>query len=114
MRLREGEAAAVANVGIVGAELVAVIAQRERLRQRAGQRREAAEMAHPLRLAQPGQADLRGGAVVAKAQGGLRERGRLDRVEEAVAQLEQRGGGAIGLLVDRHGRDMGAARGGVQ
>ena len=43
-QLGEQEAAAVADVGIVLAELVAVIAQRQRLRQIAGQRLEAPEM----------------------------------------------------------------------
>jgi hypothetical protein len=52
-QLREQEAAAVADVGIVGPELVAVIAQRQRLRQVVRQRLEAAEMAQPFLVAQP-------------------------------------------------------------
>ena len=54
-QLREQEAAAVADIGIVHPELVAVIAQRQRLRQVAGQRREAAEMArsNPRRSDRP-------------------------------------------------------------
>ena len=51
-QLGEQEAAAVADVGIVGPELMAVIAQRQRLRQVAGQRFEAAEMADPVGVAQ--------------------------------------------------------------
>ena len=47
--LREQEAAAVAEVGIVMAELVAVVAQRERLGQIAGQRLEAREVPLPRR-----------------------------------------------------------------
>ena len=47
--LGEEEAAAVAEVGVVVLELVAVIAQRQRLFERAGERVEAAEMVDPLR-----------------------------------------------------------------
>ena len=43
--LGEEEAAAVAEVGVVDAELVAVVAQRQRLGEAAGQRLEAAEVA---------------------------------------------------------------------
>ena len=48
--------------GIVGAELVAMIAQRERRFEAAGQRLEAAEVPDPVGVAQPVEADLRGGA----------------------------------------------------
>ena len=48
-QLGEQEAAAVADLGIVHAELVAVIAQRQRLRQVVRQRLEAAEMRVPSR-----------------------------------------------------------------
>ena len=51
-KLGEGEAAAVADVRIVHAELMAVISKRERLRQIVRQRLEPAEMPRPL-LRQP-------------------------------------------------------------
>ena len=47
--LREQESAPVADIGIVHAELVPVIAQRERLLERAGEGREAPEMRDPFR-----------------------------------------------------------------
>ena len=72
-QLREQEAAAVADVGIVHPELVAVIAQRQRLGEIVGQRLEAAEMADPFLVAQIRQADRRRPAVVAEAQDRLRE-----------------------------------------
>jgi hypothetical protein len=46
--LREEEAAAVAEVGIVELELMPVIAQRQRLLEAAGQRLEPAEMLDPF------------------------------------------------------------------
>ena len=48
-QLGEQEAAAVADVGVVHAELVAVVAQRQRLGEVAGQRLEAGEMARSSR-----------------------------------------------------------------
>ena len=48
-RLGEEKAAAVAEVGVVGPELVAVVAQRQRLGEAAGQRLEAAEVARSSR-----------------------------------------------------------------
>ena len=50
MQLREQEPAAIADVGVVLAELVTVIAQRQRLGEVAGQRLEARQMGDPLRL----------------------------------------------------------------
>ena len=94
-QLREQEAAAVADVGVVHAELVAVIAQRQRLREVVRQRLEAAEMADPLLVAQPVEPDRRRRAVVAEAQDRLREIGRRDRIVEIVAELEDRRFGPV-------------------
>ena len=62
------KAAPVAEIGIVAAELVAVIAQSQRPGKTAGKRREPAEMCDPVGIAQPVQPDLGGGAIVAEAQ----------------------------------------------
>ena len=78
-RLGEEEAAAVAEVGVVGAELVAVVAQRQRRREAAGQRLEAAEMADPVRVGEAVEADARRPAIVAEAKSRLREEGRARR-----------------------------------
>ncbi len=51
-KLREQESAPVAQIGIVHAELMAVIAQGQRLPKRAGQRSEPREMRDPLIIAQ--------------------------------------------------------------
>src|SRR5690606_7995630 len=64
----EQEAAAVADVRIIGAELMAVIAQRQRLGQAAGQRLEAAEMRDPLFVAERIEADAGRRAIVAETQ----------------------------------------------
>ena len=89
--LREQEAAAVAKIGVVGTELVAVITQRQRSGQAAGQGDEAAEMLQPRIVTQPGQPHLFGGAVVAEAQDGLGKRRGFDRIEKLCAQFEDGG-----------------------
>jgi hypothetical protein len=58
-QLREQEAAPVAELGIVGPELVPVVAQRQRLLEIAGQRLEAAEVRGPVHLRQPTSAAAR-------------------------------------------------------
>jgi hypothetical protein len=101
-QLGEGEAATVADVRIVLAELVPVIAQRQRLRQRVGQRREATERPGPFLVAQRVEPHLRRGAIVAEAQYRLRKiRGR-GRVPQRGAEIEQRDGGAVCLRAGRH------------
>ena len=104
-QLREQEAAAVADVGIVHAELMAVIAQRQRLREvvRAAAR-SGAKWREPLLVVEPVQPDRGRPAVVAEAQDRLREVGRRDRIVEGVAELEDRGLGPIrgGLRKARH------------
>jgi len=51
--LREEEAAAVAEKRVVGLKLMAMVAQRQRLVEAAGQRFEAAEMGNPLVVSSP-------------------------------------------------------------
>ena len=63
-----------------------MIAQRQRAGKRSFQRLEAAEMGQPLLVAEIIQPDTPGPALVAVAQDGLREIGRLNAIEEGVAQ----------------------------
>ena len=85
-QLREQEAAPVAEVRVVHAELVAVIAQRQRLREPARERRETPEMLDPFRIAQRVQADPRRPALIAVAESMFGETGGFDAVEEGLAQ----------------------------
>ena len=85
-QLREEEAATVAEIRVVHAELVAVIAQRQRMREPARERRKTPQMLDPLRIAQPVEADPRRPALIAVAESMLRERGGFDAVEEGLAQ----------------------------
>ena len=82
------EAAAVADIGIVRAELVAVVTERQRLREAAEEGFESAEAGDPVGVAQCFQSDLRRRAVVAEAQDRLRETGGFNRIVIAVAQFE--------------------------
>src|SRR4051794_21639278 len=111
MQLREEKAATIAEIRVVGSELVVVVAQRQRPFEAAGQRREAAEMLDPFRVAQPAEPDPRRPGLVAPAQDVLREGCGGDKVEELLAQLGMAGRGpeARGW---RHGRASGAAAGG--
>ena len=95
--LREQEAAAVADLGIVRPELMPVIPQRQRLVQAARHWLEPPEMRKPFRVVQPVQPYLSGRAIVAEAQGRPRKARRLDRIVKGVAQVEDGRGGAIGL-----------------
>ena len=95
--LCEGEAAPVAQVAIILAELMPVIAQRQRPRQRLGQGCEPAEMGDPFVIGQGLQPDLGRRAVVAEANDRLREIGGRDRIGEEVGDLGEGAGGAIGL-----------------
>ena len=87
MELGEQEAAAVAKVGVVRAELVAVVAQGQGLLEAAGQRGEAGEMSDPFGVGQRVQADAGGPGLVAVAQDGFGEVGRGDGVEEFRAEV---------------------------
>ena len=95
-QLREEKTATVAEIGIVGAELMAVIAQRQRFGERARQRLEPAEMVDPLRVGQVIEADARGPALVAIAQHVLGKLRRRHLVEEAFAQRRVQHLGLIG------------------
>ena len=92
-KLCEQEAAAVADVGIVHPELMAVIAQRQRRREVVGQRLEAPEMTDPGLVVQLAEADCRCPAIVAVPQDRLRKIRRFDGVVKGVAQ---RGDGRSG------------------
>ena len=92
------EAAAVAEVGVVHAELVAVVAQRQRLGEAAGQRLEAGEAGDPGGVVEAVEADPRRPAVVAEAQPRLGEGGRADGIVELRAErgVDLLGAGAVG------------------
>ncbi len=64
------------------AELVAVIAQRQRARQIAFERRELGEVADPLRIVQTAKAHRSGPALIAEAQPGIRKIGGLHFVTQ--------------------------------
>ena len=102
VHLREGKAPPVTDIGVVVAKLVAVIAQRQRLRQRVGQRREPAEVRHPFGIGQRVQPDLGRRAAVAKAQPRLGKIGRRHRIPEVGAERQQRSGRAVCLRGERH------------
>ena len=110
-QLGEQEPAPVADLGVVHPELMAVIAQRERLRQVAGQRLEAPEMARSIarrvRLVQP---DRGGPAIVAEAQARAREIGRRDRIGQPVGRAQDLRIGAVasGLRFGAHRAIVGA------
>jgi hypothetical protein len=100
--LRKGEAAPVADLRVVLTELVTVIAQRQRLRQRAGQGHEPSETPGPFRVVERVEPDLARRGIVAKAQGGLGKVGGRHRVPEGRAEIEQGSLGAVCLRVDGH------------
>ena len=79
-QLREQEAAAVTDIGIVHPELVAVIPQRQRLRQVAGQGSEPAEVIQPALVRQLAKPHGAGPAIVAEAQDMARELCRRHRI----------------------------------
>ena len=93
--LSEGEAAAIADVGIVHAELMTVVAERERLDEVAGQRLEAAEMRRPPLLIEFQPHPFRP-APIEEARHAFGKHGRLDRVIEIRPELEQLRVGAVG------------------
>ena len=93
-QLGEKEAAPVADFRIVAAELVAVIAQRQGLRQVVGKRLEAVEVRFPVCAAQT---DFFGPALVEETRDGDREARRLDRVVKVRAKLENPRVREIGL-----------------
>ena len=88
--LGEEEAAAVAEVGIVHAELVAVVAQRQRRLEAAGQRFEPREVADPSVVVEAVESDRRRRPVVPEAHDRLGEVGRRDGIVEVGAEVEDR------------------------
>ncbi len=87
VHLREQEAAAVAEFGVVRSELVAVVAQRQRRLEAAGQGLEPAEMGDPVRIRQAAEADPPGPVPVAVAQDRRGEPGRGDGIVEGRAEI---------------------------
>ena len=83
------EAPAVADLGVVSLELVAVVAGGQRLREVARQRLEAGEGGLPFGRRQRLQPHRGGGAIVAVAQVGLRKAGRRDGVGELGTEREE-------------------------
>ena len=104
--LREQKAAPIAQIGIIRAELMAMIAQRQWLGERTRQRLEAAEMSEPLRLAQTVQPHAGGPTLVPMAQDRLGKIGRCDAIIKGVAQTGVRGGG----LEIGHGQKLARVR----
>src|SRR5437868_12213894 len=88
--LGEGEAAAVADVRIVHAELMAVITQRQELAKVLGQRLETAEMPGPFLVARV-QPDALCPALIEKAGNAFAKVRRFYRVVESGTQIEDRG-----------------------
>ena len=99
------KAATIAQIRVVGTELVAVIAHGDRPRL-ATKGREPAEMIDPFGLGQLVQTDLRGRPVVAPAKDVRGKGGRPHGVGVIVAQGEEGGFGAIGAA-DGHRGDVG-------
>ena len=92
--LREGEAAAVADLGVVHAELVTVIAKGERLLEIVGQRLEPAEMPRPAVLVELEPDPFRPAALTNRGMH-FGKRRRLDRVVEIRPEVEDLRVGAI-------------------
>ena len=83
---QEPETPAVAEVGIIGAELVPVIAQCQRGFETAGQGLEAAEMGEPLVIGETAEPDPLGPAPVPMAQHGLGKISGSNGIEKGVAE----------------------------
>lgn len=95
-QLGEEKTTAIAEIGIIVAELVAVIAQGQWDRLIVWQRLEAAEMANPFGIAQTIQTDRLRRPRVAVAQDRLREIGGGYGIVQGELALFQPGRGAIG------------------
>jgi hypothetical protein len=85
--LGEQKAPAIAEIGVVGAELVAVITQRQRCFEAVGERLEAAEMLQPDCVRQHVEANLDGGAIIAETQNGGGKIGWRNGIEKAVTEF---------------------------
>src|SRR5882724_2964398 len=84
--LREEKAAAVTEIGIVDAELMAVVAQRQGVREIFRQRREPAKMVHPFIVGQSVQADAPRPSLIAIAQAVKGKIRRLDGIVKLISQ----------------------------
>jgi len=84
-QLRKEKSATVANLRIVAAELMAVIAERQWLLEIAGQGIESGEVTEPLPIAQAGEPDPRRPALIAVAEYPLRKIGGLYAIIEGGA-----------------------------
>ncbi len=93
-QLGEGEPAAVADLGIVHPELVAMIAQRQRLGEVFGKRLEPAEVPYPSRVVEF-ETDAFAPALVEEARSALRKARRLDDVIEVGAEGQDLRVGAV-------------------
>ncbi len=113
VQLREQEAAAVPELGVVRAELVAVVAQRQRLLEAARQGLEPAEMGDPFLVRQAVEADPLRPDPVAVAQDRLREVGGRDAVEEIRPEVGVAAGGPESVQVRQGGsrNSLGWGRG---
>ena len=85
-QLREQKTPAIADLGIIGAELVAVIAQGERRIEVVRERLEFTEMRNPFLLAKRMQADALVPAVIAEAENMIGKIGGCDRIADLVSQ----------------------------
>jgi hypothetical protein len=94
--LREEEAATIAEARVINGELVAVIAEGERLGEVFWERLEGREIALPFGLIELSKADLLGPPLVAEAKDVLEEFSGLDDIVEALAELENAGRRAVG------------------
>ena len=94
-QLCEKKPPAIAKVWIIGAELMPVIAQRQRLWECAGQRLEAAEMSNPFVVAERVEAHARRPSLVSKAQNVVGEARRGHFVKKALAKRRVQGFGLV-------------------
>lgn len=98
-KLGKQKTAAIAKVRVVMAELMTMIAERQRGPDIAGKRIEFSEMRNPFSVIKPIKPDCGGCPVIAPAQDVLRKTGGLDPAIEAVIQLKMdRRGAALGHL----------------
>ena len=96
-KLREEEAAAVADLRIVHPELMAVVAQGQRLGEVVGKRLEAAEMGYPARRGEF-EPNMLGRAMVEEARDRLGKFRRIDRIVEFGPEAEDLGVGPVSHL----------------
>ncbi len=85
--LRKQKSAPVPDIGIVNAELVPVVAERKRLRQRPFQRFEPAEMGNPLSLGQISKSDLRRCTIISPPQDMFGKYRPIDGIRKKIGNL---------------------------